>query len=163
GNARVSAAGGIRVVGGAQATGSASLNPGPVTHVAVFADPLASLAPPTGGTARTAVSLSGNASLMIHPGVYASISGSGNARLTMNPGVYIIKGGGFTVTGNASVSGAGVMIYNAGSNFPAAGGSFGGVTLSGNGNISLTPDTTGDYAGILIFQARDNTRALSLS
>ena len=28
--------------------------------------------------------------------------------LTLNPGIYIIEGGGFTVSGNASVSGIGV-------------------------------------------------------
>ena len=35
--------------------------------------------------------------------------------------------------------------------------------MSGNGNISLTPATTGTYAGILIFQSRDNTKVLTLS
>ena len=42
--------------------------------------------------------------------------GAGNARLTLNPGIYVIAGGGISVTGNASVTGTGVMIYNAGSN-----------------------------------------------
>ena len=55
------------------------------------------------------------------------------------------------------------MIYNAGSNFPSAGGSFGGLTLAGNGIISLTPMDSGTYADIVIFQSRDNTRTLSLS
>jgi hypothetical protein len=99
----------------------------------------------------------------ICPGIYSQISVSGNASLTMNPGVYIIEGGGLTVTGNASVAGSGVMIYNAGSNYPSSGGSFGGITLSGNGTFSLSAETTGTYAGLLIFQSRQNTRALSFS
>jgi hypothetical protein len=37
------------------------------------------------------------------------------------------------------------------------------VNLSGNGNISLSPMTTGVYANILIFQSRDNTSAVALS
>ena len=86
-------------------------------------------------------SLSGNSQATINPGIYSQITVSGNASLTLNPGIYIIEGGGFTVTGNASVSGSGVMIYNAGSNYPSSGGNFGGITLSGNGTFNLTrPD-----------------------
>ena len=56
-----------------------------------------------------------------------------------------------------------MTIYNAGSNYPNSGGNFGGITLSGNGTFSMTAPTTGPYAGILIFQSRQNTRALSFS
>ena len=72
-----------------------------------------------------------------------TVSVSGTGQLTLNPGIYIIKGGGFSVSGGARVTGNGVLIYNAGSNFPGTGGTFGQVVLSGNGNISLTPMTTG--------------------
>ena len=41
------------------------------------------------------------------------------------------------MTGNASISGSGVIIYNAGSNYPSSGGNFGGITLSGNGTFNL--------------------------
>ena len=81
----------------------------------------------------------------------------------MNPGVYVIAGGGFTISGNAAVIGSSVLIYNAGSSFPASGGNFGGVSLSGNGPSRLTAPTTGPYAGVLLFQSRDNTRALAIS
>ena len=79
----------------------------------------------------------------------------------MNSGTYIIEGGGFSVTGNASVSGSGVLIVNAGSKYPTTGGTYGGITLSGNGSYNLTPLATGTYAGIVIFQTRDNSKALS--
>jgi hypothetical protein len=81
----------------------------------------------------------------------------------MGAGLYIIEGGGFQVTGNASVSGTGVTLYNAGSKFPNSGGTFGAITLSGNGTISLSPPTTGSYAGVLILQPAANTQALSFS
>ena len=67
------------------------------------------------------------------------------------------------MTGNGSVSGSGVMIYNAGSNYPSSGGTFGSVNLNGNGNISLTPATRSAPAGILIFQSRDNPSTVALS
>jgi hypothetical protein len=43
------------------------------------------------------------------------------------------------------------------------GGTFGPITLSGSGSVSLTPTSSGTYAGILIFQGRDNTKALTFS
>jgi Ca2+-binding RTX toxin-like protein len=55
------------------------------------------------------------------------------------------------------------MIYNAGSAYPSAGGSFGGISFSGNTTVNLLAPTSGTYAGVLIFQARDNSRALGLS
>ena len=152
-----------------------TVSPTPVTGAATFTDPLAGLAVPsaTGMTNYGAVNLSGNSLQTINPGIYTSITVSGNGKLTMNPGIYAIAGGGFNVSGNGSVSvgtvtsnvtGTGVMIYNAGSNFLTTGGTtFGTVTLSGNGTISLTPATTGTYAGILIFQSRDNTKVLTFS
>ena len=77
--------------------------------------------------------------------------------------MYVIKGGGLTVSGNASISGAGVLIFNAGSNYPNTGGTYGSIALSGNGTFSLSAPTTGTYAGIVVFQSRDNPQALSLS
>ena len=110
------------------------------------------------------VSLSGNASKTIPQGIYSSISVSGNASLTLAGGTYIIEGGGLSVSGNASISGTGVLIVNAGSNYSnGPGGTYGSISLSGNGSYKLTPMTTGTYAGILIFQTRDNTRAMTIS
>ena len=89
------------------------------------------------------MSISGNSQRTISPGIYSQISVSGNARLTMTGGTYIIEGGGLTVSGNASISGTGVFIYNAGSNYPSSGGTFGGITLSGNGTFSLSAPNSG--------------------
>jgi hypothetical protein len=163
GNAQLQAAV-IDVAGGYQKSGNAALSPAPTKGVSV-PDPLMGLSSPnvTGLTIFGSVSLSGNAQKTIGPGIYSQISVSGNARLTLGGGTYIIEGGGLTVTGNASISGSGVMIYNAGSNFPNSGGNFGGITLSGTGTINLSAPMTGTNPGVLIFQSRQNTRALSIS
>jgi len=160
GNAGVTASGGVLVVGGVSKSGNARAaktgTPGGT------GDPLANLPEPPASGPVQSVSLSGNSTKTISAGTYSSISVSGNAGLTLNPGVYVIKGGGMTVSGNASISGNGVLIFDAGSNYPATGGSFGSITLSGNGTFNLSAATTGPYAGIVIFQSRDNTRALAL-
>jgi hypothetical protein len=163
GNAQVQA-GSIQVVGGASKSGNAVFNVTPSTGTASFADPLASLVGPSTAklTSFGAASYS-SGSHPLSPGIYSQISASGNASLVLSAGQYIIEGGGLTVTGNASVRGSGVMIYNTGSNYPSAGGNYGGITLSGNGTFSLTAATGGAYPGILIYQSRSDTRALSLS
>jgi streptogramin lyase len=163
GNSQLTASA-IDVAGGYQKAGTATFGVTPVTSVSV-PDPLATLATPStaGLTVYGSVNLSGTSQKPISPGIYSQITVSGNAKLTLAPGTYIIEGGGFTVTGNASVTGTGVVIYNAGSNYPSAGGNFGGISLSGSGTFNLSAPTSGPYAGLLIFQSRENTRALSIS
>ena len=160
GNAMVSGTS-VQVVGKVSTSGNAKVSPAPITGSAAAADPLAGLAAPStsGLTSYGAVNLSGNSSETISQGIYSSIAVSGNGKLTLNPGIYVIAGGGFSVSGNGSVSGSGVLIDNAAN----SSGTYGSVTLSGNGNISLTPMTTGTYAGILIYQPSGNTHGLSLS
>jgi hypothetical protein len=163
GNAQVTATGGVLVVGGVRNSGNADVikTGTPATTV----DPYSRLVAPTASGTVMSVNLGGNSTQTVNPGTYSQIKVSGNAHLTLNPGIYVIAGGGMSVTGNASVTGTGVLIYNAGSNVLGGGGtpSYGGVTLSGNGTFNLTALTSEAYPGILIFQARDNTRAMSLS
>lgn len=72
---------------------------------------------------------------------------SGGAQLKLKPGVYVIGGNGLSVE-NGSLDARGVLIYLA---RPSA-----GLFLSG-GVITITPMRTGDYAGVSIWQAYDNT------
>jgi hypothetical protein len=164
GNAAVTASV-IDVHGGVSKSGYVHFSPAPTTGAAVVSDPLSGLATPStsGLTNYGSVSLSGNSKATIKPGIYSQISVSGNASLTMNAGLYIIEGGGFSVSVNASVSGTGVTIYNTGSNFPSSGGSYGAITLSGNGTICMSAPTTGPYADVLIFQPAGNTQTLTVS
>ncbi|HVS38582.1 MAG TPA: Ig-like domain repeat protein, partial [Gemmataceae bacterium] len=163
GNAVVTA-GGIQVVGGVSISGSAKLSPKPTTGANSVPDPLAGLAAPSvSGSSQGAINVGGNNSLTINPGIYSSITVSGNGKLTLNAGVYVVAGGGFSVSGNGVVTGAGVLIYNAGSNYPNSGGGFGSFTLSGNASVTLSAATTGTYAGLAIFQSRDNAKPMSLT
>src|SRR5262249_22344840 len=79
-------------------------------------------------------------------------------------GIYIIEGGGLTVSGNGSLTGNGVFLFNAGSSYNGTtdGGTEGAITLGGNGTIELSGPSSGPYAGVVIFQSRRNTRPLSL-
>jgi hypothetical protein len=155
----------IDVHGGVLKSGNASFSPTPVTGAATLPDPLASLPEPSpcGMTNNGSKIRSGNSSATINPGIYSQITVSGNGTLTLNSGTYIIEGGGFSISGNASVTGSGVMIVNAGSTYPTTGGTYGSITLSGTGSYNLTPPTSGTYAGIVIFQTRDNSKALTIS
>ncbi|QEH34974.1 putative outer membrane protein pmp20 precursor [Aquisphaera giovannonii] len=162
GNANVTAQA-IDVHGRFVRSGNAGLNPTPVAGAPVLAVASLPLPSAAGMTNHGSLSLGGNSSTTIQPGIYTRISVTGNARLTMAPGIYIIEGGGFSASGFSSVSGSGVMIVNAGSNYPAAGGSYGGISLGGNATFNLSPASSGIYAGIVLFQPSDNTKAMSVT
>jgi hypothetical protein len=153
----------IDVVGNVSASNGATISPVPITGITPVADPLANLPLPSSNVNRGSVNVS-KGTTTLNPGIYSQIKASGTGtKIILNPGIYIIQGGGLSISSSASISGSGVMIYNAGSKFPTLGGSFGGITLTGSGSFSLTSPTSGTYAGILIFQERDNPVALSLS
>jgi hypothetical protein len=68
-----------------------------------------------------------------------------------------MDGGGFSVSGQASVVGSGVMIYNA----PKV--STDAVSIGGGGTINLNGPTSGVYAGISLFQDRNSSVGATLS
>lgn len=129
-----------------------------------------------------AVSISGNENVTLSPGVYTSIKTSANVDVILNPGIYIITGGGITMSGNSTLSGEGVMLYNTGSDYnantglpdsgdgtslPPASGSptFGGVSITGNAALNLTPysNAASPFDGMVLFQRRLNTQPLTLA
>ena len=154
----------IDVVGGYQKASGETFSPSPSTGAGALADPLAGLAAPStsGLTNFGSVNLT-SGSKTITPGIYTSISVSNSASLTLSAGTYIIKGGGFSVSGSANVSGSGVTIYNAGSSCPSTGGTYGSINWSSTGTFNLSAPSSGTYAGILIFQSRDNSQTLSIN
>ncbi len=90
--------------------------------------------------------------LTLNPGIYmGGISITGKGSITLNPGIYYMLGGGFSVGGQGSLSGNGVMIYNA----PLSNSDTIDISGSGEGAITLSPMTTGPYAGVLLYQQRD--------
>jgi hypothetical protein len=88
--------------------------------------------------------------LTINPGVYCGgMQFNANADVTFNPGIYFIDGGDFTVNGGARLRGAGVTII-----FTSSNGNWPTATINGGANIDLRPQTTGTFAGILMFGDR---------
>lgn len=130
------------------------------TDVPPTPDPLADLPAPNPADypleAGSSTSISfGLATL--NPGVYeGGLHIGGTAMVRLNPGIYIMDGGGFSISGNASVFGKQVMIYNTG------GSAAGPISITGNGVINLTPPTDGIYTGISIFQDRGLTTDMTL-
>jgi hypothetical protein len=115
-------------------------------------DPLHLPLPPAPASTFAAVNDAGSAPLTLAPGTYVGgISISGPALVTLLPGVYYLQGGGFTVSGQATVSGAGVLLINA----PASASDR--ISVSGPASLSLSAPTSlsgvyAAYQGIALFQ-----------
>ena len=157
------------------------------TGTVVHPDPFQYLPPPTtanGAVATSfgAVKLSGNADVSLSPGVYLSIDVSANVNVLMQPGIYVIKGGGLSMSGNSTISGVNVMLYNSGSDYnvstglpdagdgtsspPASGNpTFGGVSITGNAVLNLTPlsNPSSPFDGMVFYQRRLNTQPMTLA
>ncbi|MGH2472357.1 MAG: TadE/TadG family type IV pilus assembly protein [Candidatus Limnocylindria bacterium] len=89
------------------------------------------------------------------PGVYTvNLGGAGNTDMTLNPGVYILKEG-MDTGGNNAVTGNGVFLYNTYSTYPAAPGALPDceeINLQGNATSTLSAQTTGTWANLLVYQ-----------
>ena len=89
------------------------------------------------------------------PGIYTTnFGGNGNTDMTMNPGIYILKAG-MDTGGNNAITGNGVFIYNTYSTYPAAPGASPNcheVNLQGNAISTLSAQTTGTWANLLVYQ-----------
>jgi hypothetical protein len=164
GSAKVQAGGSLMVAGGVSASGSAAASP--TGAPAATGDPFVNLPMPSpaGLTNYGAVSVSGSTSKSLPAGIYTSITVSGSAHVTLG-GTYIIKGGGLTVSGNASLTGSGVVIFNASSTYDGTNdnGAFAAITLGGSGTVNLSAPTAGTYSGVLIFQSRSNPKVINIS
>jgi Flp pilus assembly protein TadG len=151
----------IKITGNYTTTGGGALDGTVKTSVSPTADPYASLTPPDPSTLtlRSSGGLSySEGSYTLQPGVYqGGISLTGQASLTLQPGIYYLDGGGLSLTGQGSVTGNGVMIYN------AAQSASDQISLTGQGNITLTPMTSGPYANFTIFQDRTSSATMRLT
>jgi Flp pilus assembly protein TadG len=152
-----------RIVGNYSSSGNAGFSPAPTLGVAPLADPLASVNPPSITANLGDATCGSNQTLALAPGIYTRITATGNCVITLQPGTYAIAGGGISISGNASISGNGVLLYNSGSNYPSSGGTYGAISLSGNGSFNLAAATSGPYKGLLFFQDRANPQTMTLS
>jgi hypothetical protein len=148
----------ITGVPGTSTTGSATFTGVIQRGMPAMADPLAplpALSPPS--QTYSVVNYSGSAALSLNPGTYVGgIHISGSGPVTLLPGIYYMQGGGFSISGTSTVTGTGVMIYNA----PAL--STDAISVS-QGTLNLTAPNSGTYQGIAIFQDRSSTVAVSVS
>jgi Flp pilus assembly protein TadG len=150
----------VGVVGGYSGTVkvSAGGKSGTVTTgIAALGDPLAYVQAPTVGSCNptypTGVNLS-TGSLTLNPGTYCGgFTVSNSASLHLNPGTYVVKGGGINLSGNSSLTGTGVTIYNTGTSSTYKPISM----LNDNGTVDLSAPTSGSLTGILFFQDRSIT------
>jgi Flp pilus assembly protein TadG len=125
-------------------------------------DPLGYLTEPSATSltvqAQNATKITSSDSTTLDPGVYVGgISISGKGSVTLNPGTYFMEGGGFSLTGQANLSGSGVTIYN----LPSS--SSDTVSIAGQGTVTLSPPTSGEYQGITVFQDRTSSAPVSLT
>jgi hypothetical protein len=163
GNGNVSAPN-INIYGSYNTTGNGQFIGTVKTNVAPTPDPLSTLPvpDPTTLTLRSSSNYQINSSgtYTLQPGLYKggiSISAPSGGLVTLNPGIYYIQGGGFSNSGGIDLTGSGVMIYNA----PAK--TSDQVKLTGSGNLTLSPPTSGTYKGVTIFQDRSSTAAVGIS
>jgi hypothetical protein len=154
----LSATSGISTTGNGKVVGPVQSGQAPT------ADPLSSLAPPDPNSlpvqSTSTLHIAGQQVITLNPGVYiGGIQISGQASVILNPGIYYMQGGGFSVSGQASVTdlGKGVMIYN------APGSAADVISISGNGSVSLSAPTSGPYQGITLFQDRTSTAPLRIT
>lgn len=157
------------VVGGWQAGGN--VDP-PPSKAYVIDDPLGGLAAPTPPNApiQTCPTFSGAAGIVIlQPGVYqceidppgqwglefeegdylieGGLTVNGGGSMTFGPGIYTFRGEGLRITGSGTITGEEVMFYI----------EEGQAKFTGSGDTTLTAPESGDYEGVVIFQARNNT------
>jgi hypothetical protein len=148
--------GGYNIVGGGALDGTINLNRPPTE------DPLQYLPIPdpssmTIQSHKAKQYTSGDT--VLQPGVYkGGIAASGTANIYLMPGVYYMDGGGFSFSGQGSLTGLQVMIYNAPGN-----GNSGGVSVTGTGVINLSPPTSGVYQGLTFWQDRTSSVTATIS
>ncbi|MBM4460077.1 MAG: hypothetical protein FJ011_20335 [Chloroflexi bacterium] len=146
-------AGQINIVGGYSKGPNGVLSPTPRTGAPPIPDPLASLPAPTGAGCPAR---SGPVSGKYLPGVYPSgfspdfdypFDGSSG----VCDGVFYFNSG-LNATGNKHI------VINQGMFYFAAGG----LTLGGNADMQGSAPTSGPYAGMLVFMARNNSSTFYL-
>ncbi len=134
---------------------------GPITQPApTTADPLAALPPPSFSAypVQSGSTLHVNGTVTLQPGVYIGGIKMGNGNITLQPGVYLINGGGIKLN-NGSLNGTGVMIYNGADSTQSAGA----ISIATHVSVSLSPATSGTYAGVTFFQDRQVNQAMNIT
>lgn len=132
-------------VGGVSMSGS--ITPAPVTDCPPQDDPLASRAAPSFAGCSFKNLVVDNVPRTLSPGVYCGgLTIKGNSNVTLQPGVYVLKDGGLTVAGQATLTGTGVGFYITGNAAP--------VLFAAMTHVQLSAPASGPMAGLLLFEDR---------
>ena len=123
----------------------------PTTGTSVVTDPLASLPSPTAAPSCQSGNFTSWQSTQYTPapGTYCGFSLGNGMNAQLSSGTYIINGGTFSIQGGSTLTATGgVMIYLTG-----------GATMNiANGaSVTLSPQTSGSYQGVLFYQDRTVT------
>jgi Flp pilus assembly protein TadG len=155
----------LSIVGGYTANGTSANNVlGTIIQPSKsVADPFATLAAPSysgcNGTSKYGKNITGTVTLSppvgppsdAQPLVFCNgLTINAGAKVTMQAGDYVFDRGGLTISGGATVSGAGVHIFLTSS----TGGNWATITINGSSTVNLTTDENGPLAGILIYADR---------
>lgn len=149
--------GNIYLAGGVKKPGQGTITPDPTTGVdQVTSSVFPGLnPPPKPEDSCTSVTIAGNQTATLDPGLYCSIHISSKSNVTLNPGIYWIESGGFSITGKGDVIAEGVTIY--------MGPDSGSAKIDGKGDLLITPPATGPYAGLTYYQDEANTSMLDIT
>lgn len=142
----------IAAVGGIDATGNWADNVQLLPFTLAQADPFASIEPPVPSGSCPNVVVNSNQTETLDPGCYGSMALRGN--VTLNAGEYVIDGGNLTVGAQAVISCNGCVFILTSRTASTNPTSIGSVTVNAGARLNLTAPTTGDYAGILMYQDR---------
>jgi hypothetical protein len=146
GNAFVSDAGKIIYITGTNPGYSGNFQGIVLTGQQPTPDPLAYLPEPDPST-MTVQTVPNGTNITLAPGRYVGgLSFSGQTSVTMTPGIYYMDGGGFSMAGLGNLNATGVMIF-----------SDAGLSITGNGSVTMSPPTSGIYKGISYFQDRSSS------
>jgi Flp pilus assembly protein TadG len=136
----------VCAVGGVKAK-STAVTPSPTTDCPVLPDPLSSRNEPAAGACKAAALIIKSGAATLDPGTYCGgIKISGAANVTFRAGNYIIKDGPFEISGSATVKSNNAAFYLK--------GELSVINFTGSTNIAMTGGTTGDMAGLLLFEDR---------
>ncbi|MEL7481885.1 MAG: TadE/TadG family type IV pilus assembly protein [Pseudomonadota bacterium] len=126
-----------------------NFDPFPMTDMPPMPDPLTERPAPSFGMCdHTDIEIKGG-NTELEPGVYCGgISIKANATVELRPGVYVIKDGPFSVSASSEVIGLNVGLFLTG-----AGATF---QVASSSEIRLSAPVTGEMAGLLLFEDRNN-------
>lgn len=148
----------FNVVGGAQVTSNATINPAPATGMSAEDDPLAWRPNPTVGSCDhinykvTGGGKKNNNPLNLDPGVYCGGIDINTSRpVNFGAGLYVLAGGGLKFTGQANVTGNGVTFFNTSAN----GYAHGKISINGGASLNLQAPRSGNYEAMLFFEDRN--------